>query len=111
MSAANFGRDFAIAIGVAAGVTIAALIVFCVLAHCGPSLCGLGRKDRRWFASDVENQRNPGTESPFIRTFGIHIDDNIEATSRHARSESVADETQTDHGENVDSYNLDVRSY
>ncbi|KAK5634186.1 hypothetical protein RRF57_009900 [Xylaria bambusicola] len=67
MSSANFGTDFAIALGVAAGATIAALILFCTLAHFGPRLCGLSRKDR-WFASDVENQRNPGADSPFIRS-------------------------------------------
>ncbi|KAJ3579310.1 hypothetical protein NPX13_g1251 [Xylaria arbuscula] len=68
----SFGTDFAIAIGVAAAGTIVALILVCTLAHCGPRLCGMGRKDQ-WFASDVEKHEVPGPNSPFI-TSGEHLE-------------------------------------
>ncbi|KAI0965387.1 hypothetical protein F4678DRAFT_467572 [Xylaria arbuscula] len=55
LSTGNFATDFAIAIGVAAAGTIAALILFCVLAQCGPKLCGFRRKDERW----LEGRRPP----------------------------------------------------
>ncbi|KAI0854872.1 hypothetical protein F4860DRAFT_498067 [Xylaria cubensis] len=56
---ANFAHDFEVAIGVAAGVTIAVLILVCVAAHFGPRLCGLGRKES-WLSRDVEKSGSQG---------------------------------------------------
>ncbi|KAI1121337.1 hypothetical protein F5Y10DRAFT_272170 [Nemania abortiva] len=63
LSSGNFAKDFPIAIGIAAGVTIAALILICGLAHFGPRLCGLGRKDR-WFSPDIENRNTVSEACP-----------------------------------------------
>ncbi|GAW15874.1 hypothetical protein ANO14919_052960 [Xylariales sp. No.14919] len=65
LSTGNFAVDFPVAIGIAAGATIAATILICTLAHFGPRLCGFGRKDR-WFASDAENGRPHGGDLPLM---------------------------------------------
>lgn len=53
---ADFGKDFVVAIGVAAGATIGLLIVVCLSAHFGPRLCcGVGKRERWLATDDVEN--------------------------------------------------------
>jgi hypothetical protein len=67
LSTGNFATDFPIAIGIAAGATIGALILVCVLAHFGPRMCGLSRKDR-WIASDTEEMNDPEKGGPLMNT-------------------------------------------
>ncbi|TRX89808.1 hypothetical protein FHL15_009241 [Xylaria flabelliformis] len=56
----NFAHDFEVAIGVAAGVTIAVLILVCVAAHFGPRVCGMGRREK-WLSTDVEKSGFQGS--------------------------------------------------
>ncbi|KAI0384885.1 hypothetical protein F5Y04DRAFT_247999 [Hypomontagnella monticulosa] len=50
----NFARDFAIAIGVAAAVTVVVLTIVCVLAQCGPRIFGRVTRRENWFGRRVE---------------------------------------------------------
>ncbi|KAI0469243.1 hypothetical protein F4859DRAFT_487460 [Xylaria cf. heliscus] len=67
LSTGNFAHDFPVALGIAAGAAIAALILVCVTAHFGPRMCGLGRKDR-WLARDIEksNPYHSGGDLPLM---------------------------------------------
>jgi hypothetical protein len=47
------------------------LILVCTLAHCGPRLCGLSRKER-WLEPDLEEGRVDNGKAPLIPG-GNHI--------------------------------------
>jgi hypothetical protein len=66
LSLGNFAVDFPVALGIAAGSSIAALILVCVLAHFGPRMCRISRKER-WHAPDVEKFSSPsGGDMPLM---------------------------------------------
>ncbi|KAI0025174.1 hypothetical protein F4780DRAFT_775175 [Xylariomycetidae sp. FL0641] len=50
----NFAKDFVVALGVAAGATIALTIMVCVLAQCGPRMCGKIDSKERWLEASAE---------------------------------------------------------
>jgi len=63
--AENFKTDLIIALAVAGSGTIVVLIVLCFLSHCGPRLCGLGRKEQ-WLGDTAEGGMGYGGSAPLI---------------------------------------------
>ncbi|KAI3323888.1 hypothetical protein HD806DRAFT_535005 [Xylariaceae sp. AK1471] len=99
----NFGTDLAIAIGVAGASTIALLILVCTLAHCGPRLCGLSRKER--CEAGVRGDSR-------YRTIGYEIEAVNDLLNGHALS---ADEADIDdigsHQGTVNQRTVDVKTH
>ncbi|KAK7920192.1 hypothetical protein PG985_008214 [Apiospora marii] len=63
----NLSTDLIIGLSVAAGVTIAVLVVLCFLAQCVPGLCcGLARKDESWFNGHNDNMKQFQSPSPMV---------------------------------------------
>ncbi|KAI5863556.1 hypothetical protein GGS23DRAFT_596729 [Durotheca rogersii] len=62
----NFQQDFIIAITVGIIVTVVVLTLLCVLAQCGPRMCGRIDSKERWFSPSVEEGHQH--ELPLIQT-------------------------------------------
>ncbi|KAK7978536.1 hypothetical protein PG996_004585 [Apiospora saccharicola] len=63
----NLSTDLVIGLSVAAGVTVAVLVVLCFLAQCVPGLCcGLARKEESWFNGHNDNMKEFQSPSPMI---------------------------------------------
>lgn len=67
----HFKRDFIIGLASAAVATIVFTTIICVLAHCGPRLCGsrrTGGSEREvWFRSGEEDVEK-GRDMPFVQS-------------------------------------------
>ncbi|KAK8086163.1 hypothetical protein PG994_001137 [Apiospora phragmitis] len=59
--------DMVVGLSVAAGVTLALLVILCFLAQCAPGLCcGLARKDETWFDGHNDNMKNFQPPPPMV---------------------------------------------